>query len=100
METSPPNDDAIGIDSTFDDSMWTTSHQSRLNELKNPPPNWKQSSIFQKNFKCDFDGFTMTGKVDIISAILGELTQVTISNNPGKGKYAFGCKLLLLHFCP
>jgi hypothetical protein len=63
--------------------------------LKNPPSNWKQSSIFQKNFKCDYDGFTITGKVEIISAILGELTQVTISTYPGKGKQRTGNVLLV-----
>ena len=98
-ETSLPNDDAMGIESTFDDSMRATSHQSRLNELKNPPPIWKQSTMFQKNFKCDFDGFTITGKVDIISAILGKLTQVTISNFPGKGKQTTNTMLLVASSC-
>jgi hypothetical protein len=94
-ETTQHNDDANCIDSTWDDSMRKTSRQSRLNELKNPPSNWKQSSIFQKNFKCDYDGFTITGKVEIISAILGELTQVTISMYPRKGKQRTGNVLLV-----
>ena len=42
-----------------------------------------------------YDGFTITGKVEIISAILGELTQVTISTYPGKGKQTAGNVLLV-----
>jgi len=93
----PPqrNDDGNFINTTLDDSMRATSHQSQLNKLKHPPANWTQSSVFQKIFKCDYDGFTISGKVDILSAILGELSQVTISTYPGRSKQKTGHMLLV-----
>jgi hypothetical protein len=96
LEPLQCNEDAFFIDSTRDDSIRrTTSHQSRSDKLKHPPPNWKQSSVFQKIFKCDYDGFKISGKVDIISAIPGKLSQVTISSQPGRSKQKTGHMLLV-----
>jgi hypothetical protein len=75
--------------------MRATSHQRWLNKLKHPPANWTQSSVFQNIFKCDYDGFTISGKVDILSAIPGELSQVTISTYPGRSKQKTGHMLLV-----
>ncbi len=94
-EPSQSNDDENFINTTLDDSMRATSHRSLLKKLKHPPANWTQSSEFQKIFKCDYDGFTISGKVDILSAILGELSQVTISTYPGRSKQKTGHMLLV-----
>ena len=93
----PPqhNDDSNFIDSTWDDSMAATQHQSRINKLKNPPPNWEQSSLFQKIFKCDIDGLKITGKIEIISAIMGDDPQLTISDRIVTGKQTTGNMLLV-----
>ena len=93
----PPqhNDDSNFIDSTWDDSMAATQHQSRINKLKNPPPNWEQSSLFQKIFKCDIDGLKITGKIEIISAIMGDDPQLTISDRIVYGKQTTGNMLLV-----
>jgi hypothetical protein len=95
-EPSQGNDYANFINTTLDDSMRATSHQSLLKKLKHPPANWTQSSVFQKIFKCDYGGFTISGTVDILSAIPGELSQVTISTYPGRSKQKTGHMLLVV----
>jgi hypothetical protein len=51
--------------------------------------------MFQKIFKCDYDGFKISGRIDILSAILGELSQVTILTYPGRSKQTTGNVLLV-----
>jgi hypothetical protein len=58
----------------------------QLDSLEFPPSGWENWTDFKKLYRCDIDGFSITGNPRILKPILGKLTQVSIASYIGREK--------------